>query len=89
MTIEKITSNRIYFYLKSDESYLIESGKISLYSDSTKILSKEIDPLNIQNGYVDYFEFATLGYEIELKLEDTIFNGDKVVLNISSKYINK
>lgn len=89
LTIEKITSNRIYFYLKSDESYLIESGKISLYSDSTKILSKEIDSLNIQNGYVDYFEFATLGYEIELKLEDTIFNGDKVVLNISSKYINK
>lgn len=89
LTIEKITTNKIYFYLKSDDSYVIESGKIKLYSDNIEIFSKGIDVSNIQNGYTDYFEYENLGYEIEIKIEDAIFNGEKVILNISSKYINK
>ena len=89
LSIEKITSNKIYYYLKSDDSYTIESGNIKLYSDGMEITSKEIDATNIKSGYTDYFEYTDLGYEVEIKIEDAIFNGEKITLDISSKYINK
>lgn len=85
----KITTDKIYFYLKMDEDYQIEAGNINLYSDSNLIGTKVIDIKKAKEGYIDYFENNNLGYMIEIKLTDLIYNGESINLDISSKYANR
>lgn len=90
ITITKVTANKIYFTLKIDPLYKLESGILTLYSDNTKLISVEINTsLSItKTGWQSYIEVSNLGYEILLSLEDTIYNGNVVNYNTNAKYIN-
>ena len=88
LKVNKITYNKIYFYLKCDDEYKIDSGVINLYSDKKLVATKEINYTELSNGYEDYFNNSDLGYEIEIKLENLMYNGQEVDLDVQTKYIN-
>ncbi|MDD4188168.1 MAG: hypothetical protein PHX04_05390 [Bacilli bacterium] len=90
ITITKVSANRIYFTLKVDPLYKLESGIIALYSDNTKLKSFEINTsLSVTKaGWESYIDVSNLGYEILLVLEDAKYNGDFVNDDTKTKYIN-
>lgn len=90
ITITKISQNRVYFSLKIDPLYKLESGKIVLYSDNSAINSVDIDTTAATNskGWESYMDISSPGYEILLRLEDTIYNGNNINMNVTARYIN-
>lgn len=89
ISITKVGIDKIYFNLKMDNSYIIDSGKVALYVDGQKISST---PINIEKSVTDDGWSSSIDYnygnEIILKLEDTVYNGKKVEMNISTKIKN-
>ncbi len=90
ITITKISQNRVYFTLKIDPLYKLESGKIVLYSDNSAINTVNIDTSTATtlNGWESYMDISSPGYEILLRLEDTMYNGNNINMNVTARYIN-
>lgn len=88
--ITKISQSRVYFTLKIDPLYKLESGRIVLYSDNTALKSIDIDAAaaTTANGWQTYMDITSPGYEILLRLEDTIYNGNNINMNVIARYIN-
>lgn len=89
LQISKITSNQIYFYLKMDDEYQVESGNIILLSDDVQVANLAIDVEQAKKGYTASFPYEKLGYSVEIRLQDLVFNGQKVELDVFNKYINR
>jgi hypothetical protein len=90
LSITKVTSDKIYFNLKLDSKYNLESGKLVLYSDDIKQQEMNIDTIAAisSNGWDSYFNYTMLGYEILLKLENAIYNGNSINVDTQAIYIN-
>lgn len=86
----KITFDRVYFNLKIDPLYKLESGVLALYSDNTKLRSISINPNRAatSSGWESYIEITNLGYEVILALEDAVYNGMPVNYETTAKFIN-
>jgi hypothetical protein len=90
ITITKISQSRVYFTLKIDPQYKLESGRIVLYSDNTALKAVDIDAsaATSTSGWQTYMDISSPGYEILLRLEDTIYNGNNINMNVIARYIN-
>ena len=88
--ITKVSRNTIYYTLKVDSNYAFESANVSLYSDTNKIAVESIDYTKISNNQYDgKLNYSNLGYLVEVKLEDIVYNGNVVILDVSDKFINE
>ena len=88
--ITKVSRNTIYYTLKVDSNYAFESANVSLYSDTNKIAVESIDYTKISNNqYNGKLNYSNLGYLVEVKLEDIVYNGNVVILDVSDKFINE
>lgn len=89
LKVTKISGGRIYFNLKLDSSYIIDSGKIAIYNNSEY---KESMPINIQSAYTSSGWSSSFAYEpgkeITLKLEDVKYNGENTNYNLYAKVKN-
>lgn len=90
LSVTKVTKNRIYFNFKSDQTYTIQSGKITLYIDNVEKGSNEInivDSLKTE-GYTGYIDYDNTGITVILKLENAVYNDTPIELDVQAKYIN-
>lgn len=90
LTVAKVTKNKIYFNFKSDQTYTIQSGKVTLYIDNVEKGSNEIniaESLN-PNGYTGYINYENPGMTVVLKLENAVYNDTPIELDVQAKYMN-
>lgn len=88
LNVTRVSSKGIYFHIKVDKEYEVESGKLNLYSDDAIIGSKNLDTGKAADGYDDFISANNLGHVIILRLEDTKVGDTPVDLNIYSKFVN-
>ena len=104
LIITKITDSKLYYTLKLDSLYKYDEGaKITVnakvieedgtekdFSETIISLNDEILNLSASKGYVGTFDLNKVkGYQwINIQLEDTYFEGEKVSANLKSKIIN-
>lgn len=91
LNITKVTRDKIYYQLKIDSEYAVESARVSLYSDQTRITDQEVDIAQAisEKGFTGSIPYDSLGYFIEVKLEDMVYNGTIIALDVSDKFINE
>lgn len=88
LSIEKISKGYVYFNVKMTNNYALESGSIALYSDGV-FLSKvhiNIDESLKSSGFSSKIPLSD-GSIMELKLEDAVYSGKNVDLNIKKKFV--
>ena len=88
LQIEKISKGHVYFNVKMSNHYALESGKISLYADGVYLSSVNIDTIEALkvNGFSSKIPLAD-GTIMELRLENSIYSGKEVDLNVKKKFI--
>lgn len=89
LQITKIASGRIYFTLKLDQNYIIDSGNLVMYVDGQK---QETAQINLQSAYTNAgwsssFKYVP-GSQIILKTENVYYNGDEVPFELYAKTRN-
>lgn len=91
LNITKVTKDKIYYNLKIDTGYAATSARVSLYSDSTRIMDQAVDIAKAisKNGFTGSMSYDSLGYFIEVRLEDIVYNGTIITLDVSDKFINE
>jgi len=94
LRFKKITATQIHFYLKMDSEYQAEAGNISLYTgydtnSFERIANAVIDIEKAKNGYVGTINYKDLKKFVELRVENLMYNGQPVSLDITSRYINQ
>lgn len=88
LNIEKISKGHVYFNVKMTKNYALESGSIALYSDGVFISYINIDvneALKV-NGFSSRIPLAD-GTIMELRLENAIYAGKGVDLNVKKKFV--
>jgi hypothetical protein len=88
LEIEKISKGFVYFNFKMSNSYALESGRISLFTDERYQSSIQIDPTaaRSKNGFSSKIQLVE-GTIVELRLEQAIFNQKEVQLNVKKKFV--
>lgn len=92
ISITKISGSKIYFNVKYDDSYAYSSANAVIYSDNMNIGTVAVDSTaaTSSNGFSAVIDVGTsFGYEVVLRLEDCIFEGESVPSTVQSKFINK
>lgn len=89
LKITKITKDKIYYKIKFDNQYILDSARVTLYSDGNVINSEDIDIVKAKNGYESFMTYNELGQNIVIRLENTTYNGEQVDLNVQDKIINR
>lgn len=92
ISITKISNSKIYFNVNYDESYAFESANVVAYSDNVNVgtIAVNTNQATSAKGFSGVINAnTTLGYEIILKLENCVYDGEEVSPNIQSKFINK
>ena len=89
LQITKIASGRIYFTLKLDSNYVIDSGNLVMYVDNQK---QETAQINLQSAYTNEgwsssFKYVP-GSQIVLKTENVYYNGVEVPFELYAKTRN-
>lgn len=85
--IDKISKGYVHFTFKMKEEYALEAGSIALYANETyvnRINIKTIEALS-ENGFSSKIKLSE-GNVLELRLEDAIYNGELVELNVKEKF---
>ena len=87
--ITRIARNRIYFDLKLDKNYVPDSCKVALYINGEKEEEQEvkIEEATSEQGWTSNF-YYNYGTNIEIRLEDFIYNGEKKNVEAGAKFIN-
>ena len=95
LSITKISTNKIYFNLKIDNTYQIEYGIINLYAKDIDDVDYELIgsvEVNINQAVsTDGFSSSINSqdrYEYILKLENGVYNGQPTELNLQTRFIN-
>ena len=88
LTIDKVSKGYVYFNLKMTKNYALESGYISLYSDNVFLSKIAIDTKQAlsDSGFSSKIPLSD-GTLMELKLENAIYSGKEVDLNVKKKFI--
>lgn len=89
LKITKLTRNQIYYKIKIDDQYVLDSAEIVLYSDGKEINKKTVNINSAKSGYTDFMTYENLGQDVEIRLENTIYNGTSVSLDVQDKIINR
>lgn len=92
VSITKLGGTKIYFNVVYDESYAFEAANAVLYSDGVNLGTVPIDTVQATSskGFSGVIDTGTsLGYEIILRLENCVYQGEIVDVNIQTKFINK
>ena len=92
ISITKVSGSKIYFKVNYDDSYAFESADVVAYSDGINIgmVTVNTNQATSSYGYSGFIDASTsLGYEIILKLENCVYNGEMVSANVQTKFINK
>ena len=91
IVINRIKGSTVYFTVYYDKSFAFDSAEVVAYSDSmekgkVKVVTTQASS---SNGFSSSIDLDSLGSIIELKLEDCIYEGDKVDVNIGTKFVNE
>ena len=92
IVINKITSEKIYFTVYYDGSYAFDSSNVVIYSDNSNIGTVSVDTaqaVSAKGFSGSLTTLSTLGYEIVLKLENCVYQGGNVDINIQTKFVNR
>ena len=92
IAINKITAEKIYFTVYYDSAYAFDSSNVVVYSDNSNIGTVSVDTVQALSakGFSSSLSTqSTLGYEIILKLENCVYQGGNVDINIQTKFINR
>lgn len=89
--ITKVTKDRIYYNLKIDNYYKLDQATVKLYIDGQEISTEfvNINQATTAKGYTGSLTYNKLGNINEVKLQDMVYNGDEIILNVSDKFINE
>lgn len=85
--VDKISKGYVYFTFKMKEEYALEGGSIALYAGEqyvNRVNIKTIEALS-EKGFSSKIKLDS-GNILELRLEDAIYNGELVELNVSEKF---
>ncbi|MBE6145436.1 MAG: hypothetical protein E7171_02320 [Firmicutes bacterium] len=85
--IDKISKGYVHFTFKMKEEYALEGGSIALYAGDqyiNRINIKTLEALS-EKGFSSKMKLAE-GSILELRLEDAIYNGNLVELNVKEKF---
>lgn len=88
ITIDKIAKGKVYFTFKMASNYALDSGKISLYADDIYRGDVQIDIKEAASskGFSTSLALSE-GSVFELALEDAVYSGNFVNLDIRKKFI--
>lgn len=89
--VNKINSNSINFTVFFDSSYAFESSYVVLKIDSQEIDRVAVNTAEavLNTGFNYTMSIPNLGYEIVLELEDCTYEGEKILCNTKTKFINR
>ncbi|MDD6272461.1 MAG: hypothetical protein PUA90_02940 [bacterium] len=85
--VNKISSGKVKFTFKMTKDYAIERGKLTLYADEENIDEIQIDTKNAltKDGFIGELKLSDASL-FEIRLEDSVYNGNIVDLKISKKF---
>ncbi len=91
IVINKIKGTTVYFTVYYDKSFAFDSSNVVAYSDGiekgkVKVITSQASS---SNGFSSSIDLESLGGVIELKLEDCVYEGENVDVNINTKFINE
>ena len=92
IVINKVSNNKVYYTVYYDTSYAFDSAIVTLYSDGNILGRQNIETANATSskGFSGSISASdSLGYEIILKIEDCIYQGETKNINIQTKFINR
>ncbi len=92
ITVDRISSGKIYFTVYYDSSYAYDFSNVVLYSDGNNIGTVAVDTVQAlsSKGFSSFVTLdSSLGYEIILKLEDCTYQGEAVSSEVRTKFINR
>lgn len=80
ITIDKITSNKVYFTLKIDQNYIFDSAQVTIYCNGEQkdTVDVNIEQATSANGWSSSFENTDRSGELILKLEDVYYQNKKI-----------
>lgn len=89
IAITRVGINKLYFHFKMDPNYAFDSANVALYVDGSKVATM---PVNIEqatktSGWTSRFSYD-YGSEITIKIEDAVYNGSKINVDIQAKIKN-
>lgn len=90
--VNRLSGNKIYFTVYYDDSYAYDFSNIVAYSDGSNVGTIAVDTAQAisKKGFSSFISSETsLGYEIILKLEDCTYQGEAVISDIYTKFINR
>ena len=87
--ITRVSLSNIYFNLKMDSNYIFDSADIVLYVDGNEIDRKSVDisSSTSSNGWTSSFNYQ-YGSEIVIRLENAIYDGNRVNVDVQAKMKN-
>lgn len=90
ISITRVSSSKIYFNLKMDSNYILDSADIVLLVDGTEVARESINVSSAtsSNGWTSSFDYVAYGDNIIIRLENAIYNGDSVNLDVQAKMKN-
>lgn len=88
LKIDKISRGYVYFNLKMTENFALESGKIVLYSDNSRLRSVNIDVTDAlsKSGFSDKM-LLNNGNVSELRIEDAVYAGNRIDVDVKKKFV--
>ena len=90
--VNKINNNSINFTVYFDSNYAFETSYISLTMDSQKIDRVQVNTAEAisESGFNHTMSIPNgLGYEIVLELEDCTYEGETILCNTKTKFLNR
>ena len=86
MKITRIGINKIYFNFKMDSNYAFDSANVALYVDGAKVdtMAVDINQSVSASGWTSSFAYD-YGGEVVIRIEDAIYNGSRVDVDIQAK----
>ena len=90
LKIQKITSSKIYYEITFDKNYNLDSAIVGLYSDNELLKEISLTKDMISEGtYQGSFDYESLGFLVEVRMRNIVYDGDVTDLSYSAKYVNR
>ena len=91
IVINKLSGRSVYFTVYYDPSYAFDSANVVLYSDNNNMGTIKVDSTQASStkGFSGVITAdMSLGYEVILRLENCVFQGEDVAIDIRTKFVN-
>lgn len=91
VVINKLSGKSVYFTVYYDPSYAFDSANVVLYSDNNNMGTVTVDSTQASStkGFSGVITAdMSLGYEVILRLENCVFQGEDVAIDIRTKFVN-